>query len=181
MIPEVSSACSPVAYSPSGGDRARPVGGLSRLLAAVACCAVALIIGAAGCAGGKTEIEQVTLAFVNAIKNQDSAKLETIIDWERYYSYREDGDAESNKVKPEDVETQKTLLLKVLSRDRGLALRYLTADSSIRNISIDGEEARAEVLQVDRATGEERLVTLLLAKNGVWKIYRFSTKELDNN
>jgi hypothetical protein len=135
----------------------------------------ALALGNLGCSSGNAQVEEVVWKFVDAIKKQDVATLDKIIDWERYYAYgkKENGGSVSDI----DVDKEKNLLLSVLARDRVLAVNYLTARSSIANLSVKGDEAQAEVLQVDRATGESRTVTLLLHKeeNGVWKIYRFST------
>jgi len=152
---------------------------VSGRLAAAACCAIACLIGAAGCTGGNAEIEPVILAFVEGIKNQDTQGLETAFDWERYYAYTTDGTMNLDEVDPEGVEEQKALLLRVMVTDRGLTIRYRTAEHTIRNISVDENEARAEVLQVDRTSKERRLIKFLLFKSDVWKIYRFSTEELD--
>jgi hypothetical protein len=76
------------------------------------------------------------------------------------------------------VETQKALLLRVLANDRGLALRYRTAEHTVQNVSVDGNEARAEVLQTDRATQQQKIIELLMVKSDGWKIYRFSTEEI---
>jgi hypothetical protein len=136
------------------------------------------LVFAYGCAGGAAEVEEVTAAFVEAVKNRDSARIEGLMDWERYYTHGRESGGTEGEVKPEDVEAQKALLLTVLAKDSGLALRYRTAEHTVKNISIDGDEASSEVLQVDRASGETRLIKFLLAKSDGWKIYRFSTEEI---
>jgi hypothetical protein len=181
MIPKMLSATAPEPAPRKTGTATLLKRFVSGRTAATACCAIACLIGVAGCAGGKAEVEEVVLAFVEGIKNQDSARLETIVNWERYYSYRNDEASTEIKVSPEDVETQKTLLLRVFAGDRGLTIRYRTAENTIKNVSVDGNEASAEVLQIDRASGEKRLITFLLAKSGVWKIYHFSTEELGSD
>lgn len=164
--------------APPRRGRLRPTGSASRLAeAAAALLAVACILTAAGCAGGKDEIREVAVGFVEAIKSQDPASFEELMDWERYYAQGNKEGEDVETMSSEDVENQKSILLSVLARDRVLSLRYRTAENTVRNISIDGKEARAEIYQVDRATGETRIIELLLTKSDGWKIYRFSTEE----
>lgn len=152
------------------------------LAPALFCCLLACAFSLAGCSPGNSEVEELVWAFVDAIKNQDTATLERIIDWERYYEYgKNEAEGRAAKNEPLDIEKEKRLLLAVFGGDRMLALNYLTADNSIEKISVNGNEAKAEILQVDRATGEERVVTLLMNKvaGEDWKIYRFSTETIE--
>jgi hypothetical protein len=176
------------AGAPAAGGRTSaggPSGHLGASSRAVLACVVpalvlgALSLGSAGCSPGKAQVEDVAWEFVDAIKKQDVATLDKIIDWERYYAYGKKEAAGSGS--DVDVDKEKKLLLSVLATDRVLALNYLTAHNSITDVSVSGDEAKAKVLQVDRATGEERTVTLLLHKeeSGDWKVYRFSTENLD--
>lgn len=156
----------------------------ARAYAVLALAGAAFAFGSLGCSSQKDQVEEVAWRFVEAIEKQDVGTLDKIIDWERYYAYGKEDSGAAGRGSPEvDVEKEKDLLLSVLARDRELALNYLTAQNSIAKVSVDREEARVVVRQVDRATDEERTVTLLLHReeNGEWKIYRFSTSSPDKD
>ena len=166
-------------------DRRSGAGSPPRILSlapVLFCCLLACALSTVGCSRGNGEVEELAWAFVDAIGNQDADTLERIIDWERYYEYgKSEGEGRAARSKPPDIEKEKRLLLAVFGRDRMLALNYLTADNSIEKISVNGNEAKAEILQVDRATGEERVITLLMnnVEGEGWKIYRFSTEAIE--
>jgi hypothetical protein len=164
------------------------------------------IIAAPGCSRDKRQVENVALQFVEGMKNGDADTFEKIMDWDRWYSVQSSGTAagtakqgsSDDRQRPdsqnrksvkglaqggresEDFKKQKDMLLAVLSSDRVLKLRYLTADHDIKRVTVDGPEAVAQVNQKDRATGERRLITLWLHKDpdGVWKIYKFLSEDL---
>ncbi len=145
----------------------------------VTCCGLIVSLCVSGCSPEKAEVEEVAWQFVEAIKHQDTETLERIIDWELYYAQSTAvAEEEGEEGEPLDTEYQKELLLRVISRDRGMALTYLTAENSMENVAVKGDEATARILQVDRATGEERVVALQLKKTGNegWKVYNFNTE-----
>lgn len=166
-------------------DRRSGAGSPPRILSlapVLLCCLLACTLSTAGCSRGNSEVEELVWSFVDAVGNQDTDTLERIIDWERYYEYgKSESEGRAQRSEPLDIEKEKRLLLAVFGRDRMLALNYLTADNSIEKISVNGNEAKAELLQVDRATGEERVITVLMNKveGEGWKIYRFSTEAIE--
>jgi len=144
---------------------------------AVAVSSIVLVAAALqGCSSDRSKVEDAAVAFVKAIQERDTEVLEKIVDWDRFYSYGK----EDEESPPVDVEKQRDLLMKVLARDVGLSMQYLTCDNFIDRVSINGGEAEVKILQVDRSSGKERIVTLLLEKveGGKWMIYRFETKEV---
>jgi len=155
-----------------------------------------------GCSADKRQVEDVAFQFVEGIAQQDPQILDTAVDWERYFSVEPDEGAPGTKNRrsrrrgnegdalepsspargtPDWVEQQKNTLLGLLMSDRSLAISYLTADHSIEKTTIDGNEARVEISQKDRATGEENRLTLQLYKHPEkgWKIYKFRSEEVD--
>jgi hypothetical protein len=149
-------------------------------------------------------VEDVALQWVEGIKNGDAETFEKIIDWERWYSVyssgRETGTGTPGEQEPgsesqrrriaarpdqsaemsEDLEYQKSLLVTVLSTDRGLATQYLTAENEITRVSVKESEGVAEISQEDRTTGKRKRIVLQMHKDpdAGWRIYKFSQEEL---
>jgi hypothetical protein len=191
---------------PRLGSSGRSPAGLGHIAYAVTGLLLLCMAACLACSSDKREVRHVALQFVEGIKNGDAETLDGIMDWERWYSVYTAGnrpgpaaDESGDKKKhtkegmrrskegsgedegmSEDFKEQKDLLLSVLSSDRILALRYLTAEHAIKRISINGLEARVEISQEDRTTGEKRLLTLQLHKDpeAGWRIYKFLSEDL---